>query len=366
MMGDVMGLMDVIRRAHIALTVPDEPEVAASSPSPSVAAANLKTATVAPGLQGLFSRDVAMSIPTVSRARDLHCTLAGSLPFQLWKRSTTPGEPDTQLPPATWMERPDPDRTRPHIIAWTVDDLLFWGRAFWRITSRLATGFPAAFKRLPYTEVAIGKDGWATWKGERIPPSDIVDFQGTGDGVLACGARAISTALQLEQAAERFAMVDTPAGWLKVADDYDGEPLSADDLREIATEWHAARMARTTGVVPQGLTFHESTSNPERLQLVAARQHSALELARLMDVPPWTVGAPTNNSLTYTNGQQSRADLIDFGTRQYLDVIEATLSGPNVTPRGTYVRFDLDAWLANPFNVGAPSGADQNRSEDAA
>jgi hypothetical protein len=50
----------------------------------------------------------------------------------------------------------------------------------------------------------------------------------------------------------------------------------------------------------------------------------------------------------------------------YLNCIEQTLSGPNVTPRGTFIRLDVDAWLRNPYVQGTPSGSDVQIAVDQA
>ena len=48
-------------------------------------------------------------------------------------------------------------------------------------------------------------------------------------------------------------------------------------------------------------------------------------------------------------------DLLDFGAIPYVGCIEQTLSGPNVTPGGTIIRLDTNAWLRSPFSEGAPT-----------
>jgi phage portal protein BeeE len=116
----------------------------------------------------------------------------------------------------------------------------------------------------------------------------------------------------------------------------------------MASDFQAARLQRTTAALNPYLEWHESTMDPTRLQLVEARQFQALELARLSNVPAYLVGAPTGTGMTYQNATQARSDLIDFGAMPYLQCIEQTLSGDNVCPRNSFVRFDLNAWLRNP------------------
>lgn len=68
--------------------------------------------------------------------------------------------------------------------------------------------------------------------------------------------------------------------------------------------------------------------------------------------------------MTYLNAEQAKADLIDFGALPYIGCIEQTLSGPNVMPRGNFVRLDVNAWLRNPFTTTGPSGSAEQSPND--
>lgn len=317
----------------------------------------LKELTVASALtHQSVSRQLAMSIPTIERARDVLTGIIASLPLRYWARRPVDVD-DAPVEPEPWMIRPDPDKTMAFTLAWTVDDLLFYPRAFWRIRSRnpQPNDFPTAFQWMPFYEVSLRTDPpgvpWGQvvavhWRGEDIPPRDVVVFDGLGPGLLAHGWRAINIALKLDEAAERFAGIEIPAGWLQQES---GEEMDADELEEAADRWNVRRRVNSTGALGIGFKYHEGQQTPERLQLTQSRQHQALELSRLMNVPPWIVGAPTGSSMTYQNAMQARLDLIDFGALPQVTVLEQTLSGPNVVPTGRYVTVDTDAWLRNPF-----------------
>jgi len=88
----------------------------------------------------------------------------------------------------------------------------------------------------------------------------------------------------------------------------------------------------------------EFTSDPSKLQLQEGRQHAALELSRVANIPAYLVGIPTGG-MTYQNAQQARQDLYLFGAKPYIQTIEQTLSMPNVLPRGRHVEFDVDRYL---------------------
>jgi phage portal protein BeeE len=291
-----------------------------------------------------------MSVPAISRARDLICSAVSALPLTLFTVTwdAPNGRPFEEMtPPVGWMARPDPNRTRQHILAWTTDDLFFYGRAYWRIADRYANTYPSAFEWMPAADVMVDATGKVTHRGKLVAPGDVVEFLSPTDGVLSQGFRAISTAINLDAAAERFSMAEIPAGWLEQTDN--SEPMSADELSEIADTFAAARHARTVAALNPFIRWRESSMDPARLQLVEARQHQALELARVGNIPPYFIGAPAGTGMTYLNAAQAKQDLIDYGAAPYIGCIEQTLSGPNVTPRGQAVRLDLNAWLRNPY-----------------
>lgn len=296
----------------------------------------------------IWSRESAMSIPTISRARDLLCSAVGALPLTLWTVDFGRPEPvEARLPPAAWMDRPDPNRTRQFVLSWTVDDLLFGGRAYWRISDRYVTGYPSTFEWLPAADVNVGSDGRVTCRGQQIDGNDLVEFLSPLDGLLYTGWRAIQTALNLDNAAERFSTVELPAGWLEQTEN--SEPLDEVELAEIATKFQAARNTRTVAALNPYVRWRESEIDPSKLQLTEARAYQSLELSRLANIPPYLTGAPAGTAMTYTNTAQAKADLIDFGALPFVGCIEQTLSAGNVTPAGQWVRLETNAWLRSPF-----------------
>lgn len=302
-------------------------------------------------------RAAAMSLPTISRARDVQASLVASLPIRQygtqWNGETLEELP---LPPEQWMLRPDPNTTRQHIMSWTVDDLMFYGRAHWYVTSRYSTGFPASFQWLPAELTTVtaammaGNSPVGDWtfrfQGTEIPLRDVVSFWSPQAPLLDVGRRAIITSLRLEEAAERFASTPTAFGWLKTS----GEPMSTDELTDLASAWVTARETNAVASLSEGVDWVESTMDPTRLQLVEARQHAALNEARLTNVPPWIVGVAVGG-MTYSNVADQKAQAVLFGANPYIETIEQTLSSEQVTPRGRIVRLDRHAWLDNPLDT---------------
>lgn len=307
----------------------------------------------------VMTRDVAMTLPTISRAQTLLCGLIAQLPFTQWRVDYGAVPPvEARTPAVSWTRRPDPDRTRAWILGWTADDLMFDGVAHWRVTSRFADTYPATFRRIPPGGLDLRADhaqvtdpDYNEGQPERVALADIVQFQSPVEGLLANGGRAISIALQLDGAADRFASVDLPTGILEEQDG--SEDLTSDELAKLAESFTMARRLNTTAATNKYVRYRETPVDASQMQLVEGRTYQALELARLANVPPYLVGAPAGTGMTYLNGQQARQDLVDFAAAPIVACIEQTLSGPNVLPAGNSVRLDLNVWLRNPFTTGA-------------
>ena len=306
-----------------------------------------------------WDRTAAMSLPTISRCRDLICSAVSGLPFTAWRVDQTVAPPvETRVTAPRWTLRPDPDRTRQWLLAWTVDDLFFYGEAHWLVTARYAGNddYPMAFRRLYPGELGVDDYGRATVNGQPCDPRDVVEFLSPIEGLLANGYRALSIAVALDDAADRFAGTEVPAGVLE--EQQGGEDLSADDLSLLAATFTEARRSNTTAATNKYIKYRETTVNASAMQLVEGRTYQALELARLGNVPPYLVGAPAGTGMTYLNAEQSRSDLLDYGALPYIGCIEQTLSGPNVTPDPMALRLDTNVWLRSPFTTGTPTPTD--------
>lgn len=311
-----------------------------------------------PGLANSYSVGAgvsqAMSIPTVARAVGLITSTIGSLEFRSYSKQYNPTTGDydkNYLPNESWFERPDPEVTRQFIVSNCVRELMMFGRSFWYVKARQATGYPTAFQWLPYGSISTPDQVGDIWtapaeeiyfNGVEVDPGNVVQFMTGMPGMLDYGKRAIEIAISLDKAAQRFATVEIPAGYLQVKPG--GEALSSEELEEIASGWAAARRENAVGILNELLDYKESAINPSTLQLSDGRATAALEIARIAQVPAWLVGIAVGG-LTYQNSEQARRDLYLFGAKPYVDAIEQTLSAPHVSPRGRYVEMDILSYI---------------------
>ena len=155
----------------------------------------------------------------------------------------------------------------------------------------------------------------------------------------------VNTALKLEAARYRNASSAIPAGVLKQTG---GEPLSAQELSDLAAAFNQARATNQTAALNQYVDYQETKTDPSKMQLMEAANYQALEIARLCNIPPYLVGVSTG-AYSYQSAQQTRVDLYAFGVAPYLRAMEETLSSDQVLPRGTFVKFDINSYLAENY-----------------
>jgi len=344
---------------------------AAISPAPTVAAAvaggfspGYSSSNVGVNMIGQYytyregeQRNLAVSVPTLNRALDIFKSVIGSMPLRMYNEVWDDTEKEmtkVYIAPRSWLRRPDPTVSAQFLLSWTLDDLMMFGRAFWYITSRTADGYPATFTRLPAGSITTTDMAGPVWfapssqvyfQGGEIDPANLVQFLSPSQGIIYSSQSAIETALKLEAARNRNASSSIPAGVLKQTG---GEPLSAQELADLASAFNAARATNQTAALNEYLTYTETNSTPDKMLLIEASQYQALEMARVANVPPYLVGVATG-AYSYQSSQQARADAYLFGVKLYADAIAGALSMDNVLPRGTYVEFDADEYLEENF-----------------
>lgn len=303
------------------------------------------------------SRSAAMQVPGVKRGRDLICAPIGGLRI---------GVLNAQLGDVTNGFLQQPERDVPRGVTYTrlAEDLLFEGRAWWRITEQDYRGFPLRVQRKPRSHVDPRGPGdvWMlddsdpqrpVW--EHVPDKQIIRFDSPTDGVLIAGAGAIRTVLMLDRRAYRSAANPVPDGYFTPYGDIDpfddDDPTLTDEeradlnsARNWLRAWAAQRLESSQGYVPAGLKYEQLSWDPKQLQLAEARQHAILEVVRLLGLEPEDLGVPVT-SRTYFNAETKRRDRIDFTLGMYIDAIQDRLSMGDVTPRGQLVRFNINDFV---------------------
>lgn len=305
------------------------------------------------------ARNRAMSVPTLARGRDLMASVIGSTKLCMYREMWDEQEremSDEELAPRSWLRQPDPAIPYSTLMAWTLDDLFFYGRAFWFITSRTQDGFPATFTRLPAATITTQDQAGPVWfapsnevyfMGGMLDPKDLVQFISPIQGVIYQSTNAVATALKLEQSRYRNAESAMPSGVLRQTG---GEPLTAQELADLSAAFNSARLNNQTAALNEFLEYQETKALPDNMLMVESANYQALEMCRVANIPPYLAGVNVG-SYSYQNSRSAREDLYLFGARLYMECVAQTLSMNNVLPRGTYVKFDVDEYLAGMTEV---------------
>lgn len=290
---------------------------------------------------GSIGRDAAMCVPTVARCRNLIAGVIASLDLELYNKTT-----GKELGKPRWLEQPDIRQPRSVTIAWTVDSLIFYNLAYWRVTERYADdGRPSRFEwiannRVTYTTNKFGTEIDQYFiDGYEVSMNDIVTFQGlNGGGVLQTGARTIQASLDLEKAASVSAATPMPTGYIKNT----GADLPEAQISGLLAAWKASRMNRSTAYLTSTLSYETTGFSPKDMTYNESLQFLSTQVARLMGVPAWMVSADMNNSMTYQNILDSRKEFLAYTLQPYISAIENRLSMDDVTNGRNVVRFAVD------------------------
>jgi len=298
------------------------------------------------------ARARAMSIPTVARARDLICASIGTLYLEEFRKMWN-GDEIEEMPqaPRSWLDRLDKGVPNSFLFAWLADDLLFFGRAFLFVTERYADGFPKNFTRMPAQLVTTrdqpgpvfyGPSKEIEINGQAVDYRNVIQFLAPTQGLIYTTPKAIETALKLEQARYRNALTSIPSVVLKQTG---GEPLSGQELADLAAAFDRARINNQTAAVNEFIEVKESFATPDKMMLNESVEYTSKDLCRAIGVPVYLLGIETG-SYSYTNSASAREDLYVFGMKPLMKCIEDTLSSDNVLPHGTCVRFSTDEYLS--------------------
>ena len=290
---------------------------------------------------GSVGRDFAMQVPTVARCRNLIAGVIASLDLELYNKTT-----GKELGKPRWLEQPDVRQPRSVTMAWTIDSLIFYNLAYWRITEQYADdGRPSRFEWVANNRVTFTTNKFGTEieqyyiDGIAVPMESIVTFQGlNGGGVLQTGARTIQASLDLEKAAAVSAATPMPTGYIKNT----GADLPESQISGLLAAWKSSRMNRSTAYLTSTLSYETTGFSPKDMTYNESLQFLSTQVARLMGVPAFMVSADMNNSMTYQNILDGRKEFLAYTLQPYISAVENRLSMNDITNSQNVVRFAID------------------------
>ena len=302
------------------------------------------------------SRSEALAVPGILRGRNMICSIS-TLPLVQYNGKN--GVVDNPL-----LGQVDPDVANVVTFAMTLEDLLFEGISWWRITRRDPFGFPLNARHLDVATVSVdppdnapppiglpsGIDprGLGVWvNGEFTLASEVIRFDSPNPPVLKHAGRSIRSATLYALAAQMYAEDPRPLDYFTPAEGAD-EPDDP-EIKAILNQWKSERKKRGTAWVPGSMVYNPvDAPSPQQLQLVELQKQAALDMANALSIDPEDLGISTT-SRTYANAVDRRRDKINDVLSSFMLAITQRLTMGDVTRRGHRVAYDLDEYMrANP------------------
>jgi len=265
---------------------------------------------------------------------------AGSLPLKIYKRVGEALEPAEQSKVARWVEQPNPETSA--IDLWTVvlAHLELWGNAFLgkeKIAGRVVALWVITPERVNVRRVhgqkvfdVLEDDGTV----HTYTSADIVHIRHRSlDGVMGASPIAVhrntlGVALALDDfAGDTFKNRAVPAGVLSVKGRIT-DPKVKDEMRG---EWHDRFRGKgkqgQIAILDDEATFTAVSMPLVDAQFIEQRKHSVQDIARIFGISAEDISGESGGSMTYSNVQARRADLLQFVLWSRLKRIEGALLG---------------------------------------
>lgn len=285
-----------------------------------------------------ISRNEALQVPALKSARDIFCHQIGTLPIHTYN-----GKGEAQ--DHSLLQQPERYKglVRSVTMIKTIDDLFFHSSSLWVVRDRYADPtFPRVVERPDFSRwVQDSETGQIMVDGEKVPTDDCILFVSGNEPMLEFGG-PLRALLVLEQLAGAY--LARPEA-TEIFQPNDGQEHDTEEIEDFLSDYIASRKAGTSAFIPEGINRIEpKRMTAEELQLIAAREFSISEVSRLTGInPSWL--ALNITSRTYNNAQDERRQFVEGPASPYIKAIEERLSVGDVTPRGQYVKFNLDGYL---------------------
>jgi len=293
----------------------------------------------------------AEQVPAYWRAKTL---IAGSLGELQFRQLNSKG---VQLPTIPFLRQPDPGRVRSAILADTFHDLCDYGVAYWynedwnsedgwRYNDADRTRRKhKAVRYLPIEDVLEVRDKSyvinVEGEGVTVPSYAVIAFECRAGDWLRKGARAITTARLLEDAARKYAGSPAPNMLLRNT----GPRKTPEQVAELLDALELGKRSRSAVYLGRDLELETSGFDATQIALSDARGTAILDIARVTGVPClYLFQGPNDASMTYSNMLMQRLDL-HAAMLPYATAVAQRLSLDDVTGEGATVEVDFSDFL---------------------
>lgn len=301
-----------------------------------------------------LSRSQAIAIPAVSKARNLLISTISKFPL-VALNTAGPLAPKDQ---PTFLYRTNSAVTPYERMAWTIDDLIFYGYSLWLVRR----GADDGSGRRPILDAEwCPPNQWTITDGnirvdeQEIDSDNVILFNSPFEGLLNVAARTIRGAADVEASWVGRARNPIPLIELHLLEDTE---LTPEEIKaQIVDPWAKARASENGAIGYTPSTFEVRTHGEVKAELmVEGRNAIRTDIGSFLNIRASMLdGTMGIDSLTYTTNEGEKNSFYEFDLPFWTDPITARLSMDDVVPRGVRVRFDMYDAYHQPLNTGTPT-----------
>jgi len=304
---------------------------------------------------GAMTRDIALRVPGVKRAHGVHCSIVAGLPFYDMEKETR----STEQP--AWLTNSQSGVSPYHRMYGVASDLFMSGWACLGFTAdkRDAIHIPVGFWHIDQVTGAVVVDDRIPEKYRALPVAIPLGYG--ANGILVDGIDSLRAARSIDKAWINRVENPIPATDLHITDPaYDD--MSKKAKRRIVDQWNENRRrdGGATAVTQSFLQVNALGSVSADL-FEKGRNAVRLDLANHAAVPASIIEGSKDSGgsdIQYSNGETTPNELYNFGTKNFVQAIEARLSLDDVSAPGHSIRADLTNLMAIVSQNINPTSAD--------
>lgn len=302
----------------------------------------------------------ALAIGDVWAAVRVLADAASSLPLHVYRKTTDGRERVDSGALNELLERPGPGTTQADLISSLMAHLAVYGNGY--VAKYRQGGEIVQLGLLHPDRVRPELQGGQlrfrysppyTGPQQLLTTADVVHVKGLSvDGLT--GLSAVSQASRVlglsdELVKHALSYFDTgaqggtarPAGILRM-----GEDASFADQGRTKEKLKAESRPHGVLVIQGDAEYHAIAERLDDSQFVEQRRLAAQEIARVFRIPPHMLGAPSADSMTYSNVEQESIEFVRYSLTPWLRRIELAISGDrDLTFLQQFVKFELDGLL---------------------
>lgn len=341
-----MGLFDIFRRsAGIAAGVAAPVTQAIASPLSQSQLTTIVWADVFGSAPRVMTREDALSVPGVFKARAVLLALLADKPLEAYELDDAGNAVRLPVQPA-WLRRTSGPVSPWHRMAATLDDLVFYGWSLW-VRKNDEAGALLEAERIPIGSWKFSEDGRQRVLVDRgdgaghqpVDESEVILIPGPSEGLLAYAARVLHGAIAIDEAWVERAR--NPIALTELHQTIESN-LTPEEAQDLVNKWNAARQASGgAAFTPYDVTAIDHGQASADLY-VEGRNAGRIDVANFFNLPGSLLDATTATaSLTYSTQEGDANETALYTVPYWSAPITGRLSQDDVSGPGVLIRQNL-------------------------